>query len=93
MSRSRPRATRPPHARLGMELKIARQLARVTQLQLAELAGVDDSTISLIENGQRDIYAMSYASVVRLARALGVEPGDLWPVPPLPKPDPSEVRE
>ena len=63
-----------------MELKIARKLARLTQKQLADLAGVDDSTISVIETGKRDIRSMSYASVVRIALALGVEPADLWPV-------------
>jgi len=67
-----------------MELRTARRLARLTQQQLADLAGVDTSAISRIENGERDIHSMSYDSVVRLARALGVEAEELWPVLPLP---------
>lgn len=67
-----------------MELRTARRLARLTQQQLADRAGVDTSAISRVENGERDIHSMSYDSVVRLARALGVEAEELWPVPPLP---------
>jgi transcriptional regulator with XRE-family HTH domain len=63
-----------------MELRLARQIARLTQKQLAEVAGVDDSTISLVETGKRDIRSMAYASVVKIAHALNVEPHDLWPV-------------
>ena len=64
-----------------MELKTARKLARLTQQELADLAGVDNSFISVIESGKRDIHAVGYATVVRLARALGVEPDELFPVP------------
>lgn len=64
-----------------MELKTARRIARLTQRQLADLAGVDESSISLVESGKREIGTMQYASVVRLARALGVEPDELFPVP------------
>jgi transcriptional regulator with XRE-family HTH domain len=67
-----------------MELRTARRLARLTQKQLADASGVDTSAISRVENGERDIHDMSYDAVVRLARALGVEPLDLWPVPPVP---------
>lgn len=72
-----------------MELRTARKLARLTQQQLAERSGVDTSAISRVENGERDIHSMSYDSVVRLARALGVDPEELWPVPPMPASDPS----
>ena len=64
-----------------MELKFLRQAARLTQKQLAELTGVDDSLISLIESGKRDISAMSYESVIRLARALNVPPEALVQIP------------
>jgi len=64
-----------------MKLKTARKLARLTQKELADRAGVDDSFISVVENGKRDINAVGYATVVRLARALGVEPEELFPVP------------
>lgn len=68
-----------------MELKTARQIARLTQQELADRAGVDDSFISLIESGKREIGAVSYFTVVRLARGLGVDnPLQLFPVPDLP---------
>jgi transcriptional regulator with XRE-family HTH domain len=66
-----------------MELKILRTVARLTQKQLGDLAGVDDSTISVIESGKRDIRSLPYATVVRIAHALGVAPDRLWPVEPL----------
>jgi transcriptional regulator with XRE-family HTH domain len=64
-----------------MQLKTARKLAGLTQQELATRAGVDDTFISVVENGKRDIHAVGYATVVRLARALGVEPEELFPVP------------
>jgi len=70
---------RPP--RVSMQLKTARKLAGLTQQELATRAGVDDTFISVVENGKRDIHAVGYATVVRLARALGVEPEELFPVP------------
>jgi transcriptional regulator with XRE-family HTH domain len=63
-----------------MNLKIARQIARLTQRQLASRSHVDESTISLIENGRRDYEAVNYGDVVRLARALGVDVDILFPV-------------
>ena len=67
-----------------MELRIARKIARLTQSELAERAGVTDSFISLIESGKRDIRSAGYETVVRIARALGVEPEELFPVPDMP---------
>lgn len=75
-----------------MDLRIARKIAGLTQQQLAKRAGVDDSFISLIESGKRDIHSAGYQTVVRLARALGVEPEELWPVEPLPV-EPLPVRD
>ena len=78
-----------------MELRIARKLARLTQKQLGRLAGIDDSAISLIENGLRDIGTMSYFSVVRLRRALAPDliTEDLFPVPDLEAPDATQAAE
>jgi XRE family transcriptional regulator, fatty acid utilization regulator len=76
-----------------MDLRIARKIAGLTQQELAERAGVTDSFISLIEHGKRDIRTAGYETVVRLARALGVEPEELWPVEPLPIPIPREGRD
>ena len=69
-----------------MDLRVARRIAGLTQEQLAKRAGVDNSFISLIESGKRDIHTAGYQTVVRIARALGVEPEDLWPVEPIPVP-------
>jgi len=67
-----------------MELRTARKIAGLTQQELAERAGITDSFLSLLEAGKRDVRTASYQTVVRLAHALNVEPGDLWPVDPLP---------
>lgn len=62
-----------------MNLKVARRIARLTQRQLAERAGVDPSLISRLERGQRP--QVSHESAVLIARALNVEAEDLFPVP------------
>lgn len=67
-----------------MELKIARRIARLTQRQLSERSGVDTSTISLLESDKRHYSKVAYGDIVNLARALSVEPEDLFPVPALP---------
>jgi transcriptional regulator with XRE-family HTH domain len=64
-----------------MDLKVARRIARLTQRDLASAAGVDDSFISLIESGKRDIATVNYKTVVLLARALNVTPEELFPIP------------
>lgn len=61
-----------------MELKTARRIARLTQLQLAKKAGVDNSMISRLEDGSRK--RPSYVAMVRIARALNVAPDELFPV-------------
>jgi len=66
-----------------MDLKLARQLARLTQEELAERAGLDGGTISALESGNRDVYAMRYRAVVHLAQALGVDVTLLFPVSPI----------
>jgi transcriptional regulator with XRE-family HTH domain len=64
-----------------MDLRVARKIAGLTQHELADRVGVDHSYISLIESGKRDIRDVGYATVVRIARALGVEPDELFPLP------------
>lgn len=61
-----------------MELKKYRRIAGLTQDQLAKKSGVDKSLISRLERGQRQ--TASYESIVRLARALNLEPEELVPV-------------
>ena len=68
-----------------MELKLARRIAGKTQKQLATDAGVDHSFISLLERGKRRL-PEGYFAMVRIARALNVEPEELFPVPPVDAP-------
>jgi transcriptional regulator with XRE-family HTH domain len=74
-----------------MDLRIARKIAGLTQQELADRAGVDPSLISLLESGKREIKTVAYQTVVRLARALGVEPEELFPVA-APDPEPTTGR-
>jgi transcriptional regulator with XRE-family HTH domain len=64
-----------------MFLKLARKVAGLTQTELAEQAGVSTAFICLLENGKRDIRAVGYQTVVRIAHALHVSPDDLFPLP------------
>jgi transcriptional regulator with XRE-family HTH domain len=75
-----------------MELKTARRIARLTQQQLADRVGCDHSLISHIEGGRRSISSVAYETVVRMARALNVEPEELFPVADLPQRDPKAVN-
>jgi len=61
-----------------MELKKYRRIAGLTQGQLAKKSGVDVTIISRLESGARQ--TASYESIVRLARALNLEPEELIPV-------------
>jgi transcriptional regulator with XRE-family HTH domain len=61
-------------------LQWARVRARLTQRQVADRVGVHDCVISLLESGKRSIYHMQFASVVRLARVLGMTLEELCPV-------------
>lgn len=58
-----------------MELRKYRRIAGLTQAQLAQKAGVDATLISRLERGQRQ--TASYETIVRLARALNLEPEEL----------------
>ena len=64
-----------------MELKdIVRQARRglkITQTELAKLAGVDSSTINNLESGKQK--GLGGALLVKLSKALGVEPAILVP--------------
>lgn len=61
-----------------MDLKKYRRIAGLTQEQLARKSGVDATLISRLERGQRR--RLSYDNMVRLARALNLEPEELEPV-------------
>jgi len=72
-----------------MDLRIARQIARLSRQELARRAGIDLSALVAIEANRDAVYDLPYRSVIHLAQALGVPPGDLFPVaalvPPLPR--------
>lgn len=55
-------------------IRAARIRARLTQQQLAELVGRDQSEISRIEAGKT---ALTVPLLLNLAKALGVQPGRL----------------
>jgi len=61
-----------------MELKKYRRIAGLTQQQLGTKAGVDHTLISRLERGKHT--TASYETIVRLARALNLEPEELYPV-------------
>ena len=63
---------------MGETLKTARLARGLTQDQLSELSGVHQTTISDIEIGRN--LNPSWTNVVRLARALDVDPIDIFPV-------------
>jgi transcriptional regulator with XRE-family HTH domain len=61
---------------IGEAVKRRREEMKLTGAQLAERAGMAPSAVSQIETGKR---TPSSASVIKLAAALGVEVGDLYP--------------
>lgn len=57
-----------------------RHVAELSQIQLAREVGVDNSLISRLESGERDLRSVGYETVVRIAAALNVTPGELFPL-------------
>jgi UDP-N-acetylglucosamine 1-carboxyvinyltransferase len=57
-----------------MEIRDARKRAGITQMQLSEATGIDQASISRMENGRQGI-TLEY--LIRIARALKVDLGDL----------------
>ena len=60
--------------RFGWNLRVARRRVGLTQQDLADRMGNDQSGISAWESGR---YLPRVGSVVRLAEALEIEPGEL----------------
>lgn len=75
---------------MAIPLRTARRLARLTQPALAERSGVSQATISAIERGVNR--KPTWDSVVRLAKALGVEPHEIFEVPQMPEAAEEAVR-
>lgn len=63
------------HPRLVEVLTEARQKSELTQAQLADRIGKDQTFISLIERGQRRVDVLEF---VALARAMGADPKRLF---------------
>ena len=59
---------------VGQTIKRLREEHNLTQMQLAKMSGVPQSSLSLFETGEREI-SLTYAT--RLASALGVSPLEL----------------
>jgi transcriptional regulator with XRE-family HTH domain len=77
------RSRKPRFKTMGMKrLKIIREARGLTQRQLAEMVGADQSQISKIERGDE---AVSLGRIYAIAAALNVGPGELF--------DPSELQD
>lgn len=63
-----------------IRLRELRRLRKLTQVQLAEMAGVDQSTLSKAENGQMNI---TLQNILSIAAALDVQPAELFELPEL----------
>jgi transcriptional regulator with XRE-family HTH domain len=66
---------------IGEQVRSRREELGLTGAQLAARAGMAPSAVSQIETGRR---SPSSTSVMKLASALGVEPGELYPKAPQP---------
>ena len=69
-----PRVASEAAALIGRQISDRRKVMAITQDELAAQSGIDSSNIRAYENGRSmpNIY-----SLVRIAFALGIEPGDL----------------
>lgn len=63
-----------PKARVGANIKEQRRRRGLTQEELAHRAGMHPVEIGRAERGTRDLRV---SSVAKIARGLGVEPGEL----------------
>lgn len=63
-----------------MTLKAERTRRELTQEELAEMAGVDQGTISLIERGKTSHEKASWGVVARLSAVLRKSPHKLFPI-------------
>lgn len=69
-----PEALSPAHAALGATVRSLRTDLALSQLQLAERAGLHRSYLGGVERGARNV---SLTNIVALARALEVHPARL----------------
>ena len=70
-----PVITQPRHAHIGAKIRALRLEQQLTQGALAKRAGINISTVSLIESGKRPGTVEAHG---RLARALGLTLSELY---------------
>jgi len=63
-----------PRRQLGSRVRALRARADLSQERLAELSGLHRTYVGAVERGERNI---SLLNIVKLARALSVDPADL----------------
>lgn len=61
---------------LGIQIRQLREASKISQEEFAAQAGLDRAYYGGIERGERNVAALN---LVRIALALGVEAGDLFP--------------
>lgn len=66
----------PVLAALGEHIRKLREARKFTQEGFAHEVGMDRTYYGDVERGTRNVAALN---LVRIARGLGVEPGDLFP--------------
>jgi transcriptional regulator with XRE-family HTH domain len=69
-----------------MSLRIARKIARLSQLELAKRSGVDNTLLSRIEHGDRALTSLRFPSVAAIADALNLDPAELFALAAIPDP-------
>ncbi len=69
---------------LRVRLRELREAKGLSQFALAEAAGVRQGTVSALETGKSK--GIDFATANRLAKALGVEPHELFETAPAAKP-------
>lgn len=70
--------------RFGARVRQERTRLGISQEELADLAGLHRTYVGGMERGERNVGILN---LIRLARALGVTPGDLLSTPAKPKKD------
>jgi transcriptional regulator with XRE-family HTH domain len=81
---ARPRSKQPKSQKkpelvaLGLRVRELREAAGLTQEAVAKRAGLHWTFIGQIERGERNL---TYQSLLKLARGLGVPPAELMPEP------------
>lgn len=73
-SKQQPKHKDPELMALGRHVRELREAVGMTQEALADAAGLHWTYVGQIERGERNL---SYKNLLKLARGLGVEPGQL----------------